>query len=233
MKFVSQAYFPLDKEIIREAWVAGDLKGRLGVEHRRAKRNTDPEDASLFRPHVRGGSDGSDQGDYEPVAPRSAPKNPAPAGAASLAPQTRESMTQYASDIPPRYQEASPAPTSAAISYYSTNEAPRASPSPGFQQVPLSSRSLTPAMAEQQGRHHYYNPPRSPVEYEMVDRSESALENHAQERSNASRASRTTNTSFVTASDGEWDEGDDGVTVRQPPADNRSSYYPVHPGEAI
>jgi phospholipid-translocating ATPase len=78
MKFVSQAYFPLDKEIVREAWVAGDLKARLGVKHRRATRNADAEDASLFRPHVRGDSDTSDdRGEYEPVALRSAPRSPA------------------------------------------------------------------------------------------------------------------------------------------------------------
>lgn len=227
MKFVSQAYFPLDKEIIREAWVAGDLKERLGVKHRRAKRNTDPEDASLFRPHAQGSSGASDdQGEpYEPIALRSPSRSPAP-----LAPQTQEGMTQYASDMLSGLHEVDQAPPSAANS---ANEARRVPPSPGFQPVPLSARSLTPAMAEQQGRPHFSNRSRSPTEYEMTNRSESALSSYAQERSIASRASRLTDTSFVTASDGGWDGGndDDGATVRQPPTDNRSSYY--SPGQAI
>jgi phospholipid-translocating ATPase len=228
MKFVSQAYFPLDREIVREAWVAGDLKERLGVTHRRAKRKPDPEDASLFRPHVQMESDGSDdRGEYEPVAPRSAPRSPSPAGPA-LASQVQEGMTQFAPDMPSRYHDPSLPPVA-----YSANRAPPVSP-PDLQPVPLSARSLTPAMAEQQGRHRYHNTSRSPSEYEMTNRSESALGSHNQERSVASRASRTTDASFVTASDGGWgEEEDDGATVRQQHTDNRSSYDHVQPGEAI
>lgn len=36
-----QSYMPKDKDIIREAWVAGDLKDQLGIAHR--KRRADPE----------------------------------------------------------------------------------------------------------------------------------------------------------------------------------------------
>ena len=232
LKFFSQAYFPLDKEIIREAWVAGDLKERLGVEHRRAKRNADPEDASLFRPHIQGvGSDASeDREGYEPIALRSPLRSPVRVEPAPLARQTQETMTQYASDMLSRHHDVDHAPLSAASS---ASGVPRTSPSPGFQPVPLSARSLAPSMAEQQGRHHYSNRSRSPTEYEMTNRSESALGSHLQERGAASRASRITDTSFVTASDGSWDgeTHDDGATVRQPPADNRSSYY--SPGQAI
>ena len=225
MKFVSQAYFPLDREIVREAWVAGDLKERLGVKHRRAKKNGDPEDASLFHPHVRGGSD-DDRGEYEPVVPRSASRSPAPTRPPPLALQ---GMTQYTSVMPSRHHDVNYPPPSATNS---SSEASRASPSPGIQQVPPSARSLTPAMAEQQGRHHSTNRSRSPTEYEMTNRSESALNNHAHERNIASRASRLTDTSFVTASDGGWDEEDDRATVRQPP-ENRSSYYPAQAGQAL
>ena len=231
MKFFSQAYFPLDKEIVREAWVAGDLKERLGVKHRRAKRNADPEDASLFRPHLQGvGSDASeDREGYEPIAVRSPLRSPVRVEPAPSALQSQESMTQYASNMLSRHHDVDHAPLSAAGS---ASGAPRASPSPGFQSVPPSAWSLTPAMAEQ-GRHHYSNRSRSPTEYEMTNRSESALGGHVQERNAASRASRITDTSFVTASDGGWDgeTDDDGATVRQPPADNRSSYY--SPGQAI
>src|SRR5258706_819251 len=146
MKFVSQAYFPLDKEIIREAWVAGDLKERLGVKHRRAERNADPEDASLFRPHVQGGSSDAsdDREEYEPIALRSALRSPAHVGPTPLSQQTQESITPYASDLPSRHHDVDHAALSAPNS---ATGAPRA-PSLGFQPVPLSARSLTPAMAE-------------------------------------------------------------------------------------
>lgn len=34
---IRQSYFPRDKDIIREAWVAGNLKDELGIQHRRRK----------------------------------------------------------------------------------------------------------------------------------------------------------------------------------------------------
>lgn len=40
---------PLDKDIIREAWVAGDLKDQLGIKHRKRKRRTsDHEHSALY-----------------------------------------------------------------------------------------------------------------------------------------------------------------------------------------
>ena len=34
-----QSYLPRDKDIIREAWIAGDLKDTLGLEHRKKRKN--------------------------------------------------------------------------------------------------------------------------------------------------------------------------------------------------
>jgi len=34
-----QSYLPRDKDIIREAWIAGDLKDKLGLEHRKKRKN--------------------------------------------------------------------------------------------------------------------------------------------------------------------------------------------------
>ncbi|KZS87356.1 phospholipid-translocating P-type ATPase [Sistotremastrum niveocremeum HHB9708] len=39
VKYVSSAYYPLDRDIIREAWVAGDLKDQLGISHRDPRKN--------------------------------------------------------------------------------------------------------------------------------------------------------------------------------------------------
>lgn len=38
VRVVRQSYFPDDKDIIREAWIAGDLKDQLGLAHRRNKQ---------------------------------------------------------------------------------------------------------------------------------------------------------------------------------------------------
>ncbi|KAG8963186.1 hypothetical protein FRC03_003280 [Tulasnella sp. 419] len=57
LKFAQQAYIPLDKHIVREMWVMGDLKDRLGIGHRKVhsenrsfftrSRNTSENDVEL------------------------------------------------------------------------------------------------------------------------------------------------------------------------------------------
>ena len=62
---------PLDKDIVREMWVAGDLKDRLGIEHRRSLKNkaTKLEFTPMFHePHARSVSEVSTAHDqYEPM----------------------------------------------------------------------------------------------------------------------------------------------------------------------
>ncbi|CEL53662.1 phospholipid-translocating ATPase [Rhizoctonia solani AG-1 IB] len=48
VKAITQAYMPLDKDIIREAWVAGDLKDQLGIKHRKKRRGSDYENSALY-----------------------------------------------------------------------------------------------------------------------------------------------------------------------------------------
>ncbi|CAE7072861.1 unnamed protein product [Rhizoctonia solani] len=49
VKAFTQAYMPLDKDIIREAWVAGDLKDQLGIKHRKRKgRTSSYENSALY-----------------------------------------------------------------------------------------------------------------------------------------------------------------------------------------
>ncbi|KAG8692278.1 hypothetical protein FRC08_009880 [Ceratobasidium sp. 394] len=65
VKFFTQAYMPLDKDIIREAWVAGDLKDQLGIKHRKKSKNVDHEHSALFRGnHLHSASDD----DYRPAS---------------------------------------------------------------------------------------------------------------------------------------------------------------------
>lgn len=63
LKFVTQAYTPLDKDIIREAWVAGDLKDQLGIQHRKRRKNqlADLEHSALYNGSM------SEDGGYHPA----------------------------------------------------------------------------------------------------------------------------------------------------------------------
>ncbi|KAG0701867.1 hypothetical protein DFH29DRAFT_924776 [Suillus ampliporus] len=75
IKFFKSTYMPLDKDIVREMWVGGDLKDRLGIRHRKESKNTriaDLETAPMFRePHARSASELAMQQAYEPTAARS------------------------------------------------------------------------------------------------------------------------------------------------------------------
>lgn len=53
---------PLDKDIIREAWVAGDLKDQLGIQHRKRRKNqADLEHSALYHGSM------SEDGGYHPA----------------------------------------------------------------------------------------------------------------------------------------------------------------------
>lgn len=49
---------PLDRDIVREMWVYGDLKDRLGIKHRRDQKKDDIEGTPIFhQPHARSHSE--------------------------------------------------------------------------------------------------------------------------------------------------------------------------------
>ena len=57
-KSISSSYMPLDRDIVREMWVYGDLKDRLGIKHRRDQKRGDIEGAPMFhQPHARSQSE--------------------------------------------------------------------------------------------------------------------------------------------------------------------------------
>ncbi|KAH7907450.1 hypothetical protein BJ138DRAFT_1160138 [Hygrophoropsis aurantiaca] len=145
IKFLSSSYYPLDKEIVREMWVAGDLKDRLGIRHRKAtknKRDGDLETAPMFRePHARSPSELTLQHIYQPTLAA----NPSEAdtivktGAnyASEVPLTQggdSSEQMIPSALPerrdPGWQSDSPHTASPNPSYYSVSEIPPPSPLP-------------------------------------------------------------------------------------------------------
>jgi phospholipid-translocating ATPase len=69
-------YLPLDKDIIREMWVQGDLKDQLGLSHRRARKGKNISDINLEAApmfaniHIRSLSDSHN---YEPAMADSPP----------------------------------------------------------------------------------------------------------------------------------------------------------------
>ncbi|KAF5360300.1 hypothetical protein D9758_009101 [Tetrapyrgos nigripes] len=89
VKFLSSSYSPLDKQIVREAWVSGNLKDQLGIQHRNSKKNREASGSSFvnsdsssrleaapmfYSPHNRSGSEISvNQAGYEPTATSTPP----------------------------------------------------------------------------------------------------------------------------------------------------------------
>lgn len=51
LRAIKQSYFYIDKDIIREAWVGGDLKDQLGVPHRKRRRRRHPDIEATQYPH--------------------------------------------------------------------------------------------------------------------------------------------------------------------------------------
>lgn len=98
IKFFTTTYSPLDKDIVREMWVKGDLKDRLGIQHRRSNKNksgaSNLEFTPMFHePHSRSVSEVSSlQNHYEPTMTRS------PGSTGMGTPPTRGTLL----DTPPR-----------------------------------------------------------------------------------------------------------------------------------
>ncbi|KAI0320024.1 phospholipid-translocating P-type ATPase [Amylostereum chailletii] len=150
VKVISSAYLPEDSDIVREMWVKGDLKDRLGIQHRRdIKRGQDLEAAPMFhKPHARSTSEMSTFNDgYEPALTGSpgdglvpnAEKNDTPGttprGSPHGSPRSHDYSPERTDDppftsyqnasTPNRYVAPSPQP-----SYYSVSDLPVPSPLP-------------------------------------------------------------------------------------------------------
>ena len=250
-KFVREAYFPTDRDIIREAWVVGDLKDRLGIQHRRSSKGATTsqlEGASLFRPHLRDTSEhSSDQeaeayrpvvspqlGNYAPV-----PKSPKSSNLAELGQPTRRqptAMSYYsASDIPVSEPVAStnrPALTLHPSSAHRPLERSGASPSSPLQASPTSPLSPVHQQSPQSPNRPVASPTRlSPIPAQNAGEYEMSLRPnlHSQQPSAYSHTSQASQASFHTASDGGWESAndDDATTVRH--HGGGEQYYPHEP----
>ncbi|KAI0051555.1 phospholipid-translocating P-type ATPase [Auriscalpium vulgare] len=243
-KFISTTYFPQDSDIVREMWVKGDLKDRLGIKHHRDRRNSaDLERTPMFqKPHMRSVSELS-TASYEPALTRSpgvgdklpiAPHADTPPNTSPYVPTREVDEPQYVVSTPTVAEP--PTPTNASQfagmapspqpSYYSASDIPPPSPmaSPVYQHP---SQAYAP-----------YSPPPSATlqvphsAYEMRVRSPSHESNpyrphadtsHLQDGHPAGRRELTsaTDDSYVTAGD-----DDDGYGhYSEQGADRHASTY--------
>jgi len=137
-------------------WVAGDLKDRLGIRHRKESKNkpvADLETAPMFRePHARSASELATQQVYEPTTPRS-PEGSDTSGKDDVIITTGSSKLVASQLLNPH--ETGVTAVSPSPSYYSVSDIPPPSPMPPSlyrypsgeitSQVPsLTSHSLSP-----------------------------------------------------------------------------------------
>jgi phospholipid-translocating ATPase len=153
VKFFTTVYTPLDKDIVREMWVKGDLKDQLGINHRKARKNPrggkrNLEAAPMFQEqHSRSLSEISSVHDqYEPTmtsspgtsdqAPRQTYLDTPPMSQATDLPIqgaqyvfTKSHLDQetHLSPVSPGDRNMNPSPHP---SYYSVSELPPPSPMP-------------------------------------------------------------------------------------------------------
>ncbi|KAF9223068.1 phospholipid-translocating P-type ATPase [Gyrodon lividus] len=135
-KFVSATYMPLDKDLVREMWVCGDLKDRLGITHRKASKNkhsADLETAPMFRElHARSTSELTLPNAYEPTALPAEPNADEKSRAGFI--NTTDSLVHIGSPDPAPQQvsaeRSGPSSSSPNPSYYSESDIPIPSPVP-------------------------------------------------------------------------------------------------------
>ncbi|EJT98292.1 phospholipid-translocating P-type ATPase [Dacryopinax primogenitus] len=224
VNYIQQAYFPLDKDIVREMWVSGDLKEKLGIRRRKGDRSDTP----INRDEVT-----SDTSDPESDVPLSAqPYNPSPNPTRAEFDSNEKGLTTPV--IQGDFQTGTHSPVP--LSYYSPSAIRSAGPSPNIPSFPASaaasSNPLTaPSGAEPrdsietvQAPWQQHNKQRSvgntlspPQEYEMRP-------SRHREASGQSESSLQSNSTYLTAANAPvTPEPDDDVeTIRD---DRRESNY--------
>ncbi|KAG8918881.1 hypothetical protein FRC01_001607 [Tulasnella sp. 417] len=193
-KYAARTYHPLDKDIVREMWVQGDLKDRLGLNHR-GKTNSRSEKLSLFRKHHLSNESEMElptRGVYEPTMNRSpvepqewaAPKDNSGATLNPIQPPTSHNRADDGRPLTP----GSPAADNR-YSYYAASQLPSPAPTPISPEPPRHMVATpTPQPAHL-----------SPSPYDIRPPFHSA---------ESSRASHLTEATYTTAD--EWVEVDQG-----------------------
>lgn len=251
VKYVSSVYFPQDRDIVREMWVSGDLKERLGLQHRRDIKKgakSDLEQAPIFqRPHFRSESEVSNfQSDPElhnTTVSRSAMNagNSSPLSLTSTPSPTRSPAPPVAvhadeDDLLTPVARAQLIPSQASFrgSYYSASNIPAPSPIPD-RNPHMSSISTQPVAAYPQQPSNVLQIPalrnrtvQAPEAYEMHVRqpSDDLLTPTAHQQREA------TDASYATAYDGHLQES--SGTIPSPGHDSwRGSMYSTNSGPTV
>ncbi|KAH9896461.1 phospholipid-translocating P-type ATPase [Cubamyces lactineus] len=140
VKFFTTSYMPLDKDIVREMWVLGDLKDRLGIPHRRERKKGKLEQTPMFhQPHCRSESEISHHEEDYSTPPLSrtpntdgSPRPTAPlmAGESPRPEKLEEGLYGRGSPSPSARAQLSGSPSLQRLSYYSVSGIPAPSPLP-------------------------------------------------------------------------------------------------------
>lgn len=173
-KYARRTYYPLDKDIVREMWVQGDLKSQLGLGPRN-KFGSRSESISLFKKgHHSNDSEMELHSTrrYEPTPTRDplSPPQSQDWGAVSKESVTTQYPLQPPISHPISGRSPSPATAGDRYSYYSATEIP--SPLPGTPVDPRSPHTpstprpvhLDPAMYDARAAYHQAQPSASTYE---------------------------------------------------------------------
>ncbi|KAI9057700.1 phospholipid-translocating P-type ATPase [Trametes sanguinea] len=206
VKFATTTYWPLDKDIVREMWVLGDLKDRLGIPHRRDRKKGKLEQTPIFhQPHCRSESEISQQEeDYQtPPIPRTpisdgSPRPTAPlmAGESPRPEKLEEGLYDHrGSPTPSARAQMSASPSLQRLSYYSVSGIPAPSPLPESNRYHSYTRDSARTTAYQT------DPPMS-AQYEMRVRSPHEQWAGYPQQQEAVHTPMATEDSYATAYDG-------------------------------
>ncbi|KAJ2916179.1 hypothetical protein MD484_g4258, partial [Candolleomyces efflorescens] len=233
VKIFKSTYLPLDKDIIREAWVVGDLKDQLGLGHRKGKKGKQMSASSLEAAPMMRVPQNQSLSDLGYDAPSPRPRSgdqyfDSPPMAETHELTTREPV-QYAQSkanpmnndllTPNLYVDRQTASVSPQPSYYSASEIPPPSPLPSPKYKYPSGEVTTQQQALQAQHQQAYPPP--PSSYLQPQSAAAASSSshlrgpsssssvnqygHGFERSGSS-ASYATNMSYATATEHMWSE---------------------------
>ncbi|EMD32367.1 hypothetical protein CERSUDRAFT_118732 [Gelatoporia subvermispora B] len=238
VKYISTVYMPLDRDIVREMWVMGDLKERLGIQHRhdRKKMKGRLEQAPiLHQPHWRSESETSSvQHDFDPATHSGPPSPITPPPTTSLLEKPSASTPGVSHEdllAPMARLQHNTSPSSLIRhSYYSASDIPPPTPVPvitysprGSSNPPMSSvaadpiaTSVRPATLSPppQSGARYASP--TPESYEMRVRTPPEDWQTSPPAQNPNRAT------FASAYDGYLDPGDDASHYPDDERENHS-----------
>ncbi|KAI0635354.1 phospholipid-translocating P-type ATPase [Trametes polyzona] len=234
VKFFKSTYMPLDKDIVREMWVLGDLKDRLGIKHRRERKKGKLEQTPIFhQPHCRSESEISQhEEDYStPPIPRTpvtdgSPRPTAPlmAGESPRPDKLEEGVyINRGSPTPSVRAQLSASPLSHRLSYYSVSGIPAPSPLPEPNRYHAYTRDSTRTSAYQT------EPPMSAVshssQYEMRVRtpSEQQWTGYPPQFQEPIHTPMETEDSYATAYDG-YEEGEVTPSAAHPQHQQEESW---------